>query len=155
MKLEVTILELIVRGIPESFLIILGIYSITKTSLDKKKWVYSSMIICILVFLIRLLPIRFGIHTIIILFATNILAISINKINMLSSLKATLSILAIQFVSEAINVVLIVNLVSDAESVLQNPITKIISAIPSSILLFLVVWMIYSRNLREKQGDKS
>lgn len=58
--LKITILELILIGLPEAFLLLLSTYIFTSTKFDFKKISLSCVLFTIATFLIRMLPIQFG-----------------------------------------------------------------------------------------------
>lgn len=154
MDISITILDILGRGIPESFLLMLGIYAITKTPINKKKYVYSSIIACLMLYFIRKLPINFGVHTIIMMFIINIVAVNFNKIDFMGSIKATASILAAQFIFEGINLILLVSIVEDVDAILMDPVKKLISGIPSLVMLFLAIMFIYKRGKKEEKNNE-
>lgn len=150
MDLSITILDIIARGIPEALLMVFGVYAITNTPINKVKYINSSLMLCGMIFFIRMLPINFGVHTIIIIFMINIIIVSYNKINYMESIKATIAVLTAQFIFEGINIMLIVCIFGDIDTVFNNSINKVVSGIPSLIMLFLTVNFIYKRGKNKK-----
>ncbi|MEG0296852.1 MAG: hypothetical protein RR486_15530 [Clostridium sp.] len=153
MDLTITILEIIARGIPESFLLIFGIYAITKTTINKKKYIYSSLIVCLLVYFIRKLPINFGVHTILMMFILNIIMVKFNEIDFMESIKATVLIIGMQFIFEGINLMLIVTIFGEIEPMLSNPINKLMTGAPSLVMLFLAVVFIYKKGKTKQENN--
>lgn len=89
-----------------------------------------------MIYLIRMLPIHYGVHTILSLIACIILVVSINKIDILKSIQAVIVAMILGFISEAINVLIIqVVLKADMKVIFENPVQKILYGIPS-----LIVW---------------
>jgi hypothetical protein len=150
--LGVNWVELFLRGIPEMFLMIWGIHVIARRSFDVKKCVPLSIIMSMLVFFLRELPIYFGVHTLIML----ILMISIMVvigIPIITSIYGTLIVLLILSLSEFLNMLILrmsginINLNS------IDPIKKSLMGIPSLVIMFLI--FILMKYLLNKRGNKN
>ena len=102
--LKVTFLELLVRGIPEAFLMVLAAYCFANKKVNGKNYVVSSLIIALVVYLVRFLPISYGVHTILNVFVLIFLIFNINKIDLIASIRASILILMILFICEGLNV---------------------------------------------------
>ncbi len=62
--LKLSIVEFVARAIPEAFLLIFAVYTFSNTRMNKKNYLLSSFLMLIMIFIIRSLPISYGIHTI-------------------------------------------------------------------------------------------
>lgn len=136
-------IEFLLRGIPESFLFILAIYVFSKTKLDKNKYIISSLLYAISTYTIRLLPIDYGVHTILSLLFLGFLIIYYNKIDSIKALSSTIFIYLIQILSEGTNVLLLNIMKIDINKLVSDPFTKIILGMPSLILSYLIVLTFY------------
>ena len=105
--LKVTLFETLVRGIPEALTMMLAMYAFANKKLEKKEYLISSLILVLVVYLIRLLPINYGIHTILNIFVLIFLAFNVNKIDLIVSIKASILILMILFLCEGLNLLFI------------------------------------------------
>jgi hypothetical protein len=65
--MQISIPELLIKGIPEGFLDVLSIYILTGTKIKAKTYVLQSIVTVAVIFLIRFLPINYGINTILVL----------------------------------------------------------------------------------------
>lgn len=134
-------IEIFLRGIPEVLLIIWGIHVIAKTSIDLKKYIFSSMMVIIATFFVRMLPIYMGVHSFILIFFT-ICIMVIAGIPMIKSIYSVLLMFLIISLSEFLNMVILnlLNINTDIEII--NPITKSMLGIPSLTITGLLIIMI-------------
>lgn len=152
--LKITIIELLIRGIPESFLFFLAVYAFSKTKLNIVRYLISSGILCTMVYLIRLLPIERGSDTILNLITIIILATFIDRIDIIQSIKSGIIIMLLQFLCEGINVfILQVIMKMDLNSLFKNPFLKIIYSTPS-LLIFGAITILYYVLLNKRKELK-
>lgn len=152
---QLTILEFFLRGIPETFLFIFAAYSFSKTSLDIKKYLSSSIIFAVIGFITRSLPVHAGVHIILNLFAFIILANNINKIDLLKCIQTGIIITILQLICEAINVVIIQSIFKqDMNYILSNPTLKTLYGIPSILILGIIVISHYIIFLKKQKSRK-
>jgi hypothetical protein len=139
--LQVSWLEFIVRGIPEEFLFVLAVHVFSKTRIDIKKYLLSGSLFWIIVCLIRLLPIQYGINTILNLIALIVLVSFINNIDIIKSIRSGIIVIILGFISEGINAAFIqFVLKKDLNIIFNNPTLKTLYGLPS--LIFLVIFVI-------------
>lgn len=142
--LKVTLFETLVRGIPEALTMMLAMYAFANKKLVKKEYLTSSLILVAIVYLIRLLPINYGIHTILNIFVLIFLAFNVNKIDLIVSIKASILILVILFLCEGLNLWVIQNVFStDINHLFDSVFIKTIFGIPSTIMFSLIVISYY------------
>lgn len=150
--LRISWFEFIVRGIPEEFLFVLAVYAFSKTGINLKKYLLSGTLFWVLAYLIRLLPIQYGIHTILSLIALIIIVNFINKIDIIKSIRAGLIAVILQFVFEGINVLFIEFILKkDLNSTINNPILMTLYGLPSIILFGIFVITYYVRLSKRKE----
>lgn len=149
--LKLTLLELFLRGVPEGFLIILAGYVFSKTVINKKRYIISSIIYVIAVYLIRLLPIQYGVHTILSIIVIIVLSVNINKISIIKSMQACIMAMILMFVCEGINMIIIEYIFkADIVHILSEPSLKILYAIPSLLILAAIIATYYLCVARKK-----
>lgn len=147
-------IEFLLRALPEGFLFIFAIYTFSKIRVDIKKYIISSIISAIIIFLVRMLPISYGVHTILAMGIVIILAIYINKIDMIKSIKSVLIFVIFQFLSEGLNVFIIQTICKvDMDKVFSNPVLKTLYGIPSLIILGTVILSYYIYILKKGELD--
>ena len=123
--LKLTMFEFVIRSIPEVFVFMFAAYAFSKTKIDKKIYILSSLLLAVAVFVIRALPINYGVHTILNISFMTIISNSINKIEIISSVKAAIIMAIILFASEGINVFILKFLLGDRLTmILSNPVLK-------------------------------
>jgi hypothetical protein len=134
-------IEIFLRCIPEMLLMIFGIHVVARKSINMKIYILSSIIIGVVTFLVRILPIYFGVHT----FITVILiicAMSIIGIPIIHAIYSTLFMVLILSLSEVLNMA-ILNLFNINTSIqFSNPIIKSMFGIPSLIITYLFIMII-------------
>ena len=149
--LKLPLLEIVLRGIPEEFLLIFAMYAFSKTAINIKRYIISSIFMIILIYLIRLLPIQFGVHTIIGLIASIVLTVNINKIPIIKSIQASIIAMIVETISEGINIFMIKYIFKlDVNYVFNEPILKILYGIPSLLIFGIVVTLCYLRTFRNR-----
>ncbi|APM41315.1 hypothetical protein [Clostridium kluyveri] len=148
-------IEIFLRLIPEMFLVIWGIAIISRRSLNIKKHILLSIMLGIIVFFTRDLPIYFGVHTIIIIILT-IITMVIAGIPIIASIYGTLIMSLMLSLSESVNMILL-NLLNTTTTInSMNPIKKCILGIPSLVILFLIIITLnYIITRRKKLKDVS
>ena len=142
--LKLTLLELFLRGLPEGFLLIFAVYVFSKAVIDKKRYITSSIIYVIAVYLIRLLPIQYGVHTILSIIVIIVLAVNISKISIIKSIQACIMAMIFVFVCEGINMIIIKYIFkADIVHILSEPSLKILYSIPSLLIFAAIVFTYY------------
>lgn len=148
--LKISTLEFFVRLIPEVVLFMLSAYAFSKTRINKKKYIYSSVLFGVAVFCIRFLPINYGVHTIISIIVLIIIATVVCNIDIIESIKASIITAITLFLCEGVNIVILNVIFKDnLKSILEDPRLKTICSIPSLICFALVV-LIYYNYLRKR-----
>ena len=137
------ILSLITRMIPEAILVMYSIYLLTNTKVDVKKLIISGLIGGIGVYLIRLLPIHFGVHTILAVMLYIFLAVKLNKIEIYKAIAIALVSQIILFISDFIFVVVYTKIFQfSSEALFGQAWVSAVAGIPPLILFYLVVRLI-------------
>jgi hypothetical protein len=141
-----------VRGIPEEFLFVLAVHAFSKTGINLKKYLLSGALLWIMAYLIRLLPIQYGVHTILCLVVLIILANIINKIDIIKSIRAGITTMIIVFIFEGINISFIqFVLKKDLNIIMNNSVTKTLYGLPSLMCFGVLVIIYYIRLLKRKE----
>ncbi|MCR1951711.1 MULTISPECIES: hypothetical protein [Clostridium] len=135
-------IEFFLRVLPEGFLFIFAIYVFSKVRINKKKYIVSSLILSTLIYIIRMLPISYGVHTILSMLFLVFFTMLYNKIDVARVIRSIIFIYVIQFLSEGINMV-IIKLIPNFEMLFKDPIYKTILGLPSLIIAGLIVLTFY------------
>lgn len=135
-------IEFFLRTIPEGFLFIFAIYVFSKVRLNRKKYIISSLIFSSLVYIIRMLPISYGVHTILSMLFLVFFSIIYNKIDVVRVIKSIIAIFIIQFLSEGINMIAL-QFVPNFQVLLKDAVYKTILGLPSLIIAGIIVYIFY------------
>lgn len=150
--LKLSIFDFFLRAIPESLVIILAVYTFSKTTLNYKRYFLSSIIFSIMIYIIRLLPIHEGVHTILGIIVIIVLTVNINKIDIIKSIQAVIITTILQFICEGVNVFIIQNIFqADINYVFNNSLLKNLYGIPSIIILACIIILYYNQLLKKKE----
>lgn len=154
--LRLTVLEFFLRLIPEGFLFILGAYIFAHIRIEKRSYFASSILFAIGTYLIRMLPIHFGIHTGIVIILYVLLATFLNKIPIKKAISASMLWTITLSACESLNAFILNCLKLDMQSILNNPLTKVLWFAPSLIMFLLVILLaniLISKS--KKEGSKN
>ncbi|MDF2676817.1 MAG: hypothetical protein K0Q97_1128 [Bacillota bacterium] len=135
--------SLFIRLIPEAFIIIYSIYRLTNTKINLKKLIISSILGGIGVYIARLLPIHFGVHTIIAIMMYVFLTVKFNNIDIHKSISTVLLAHVFLFISDFILVIVytkILRLSSDV--ILGQTWIANVAGIPSLVIFYLIITLI-------------
>lgn len=150
--LRITLIEFFFRGLPEGFLFMFAVYAFSKTPINIKRYIISSVFFVPTVYLIRLLPIQYGVHTILSIMVINVLAVNTNKISIIKSIQTSLMAVILQYICEGINVFIIQYIFkADIMYLLSDPSLKILYGIPSLLIFAVIVFTYYFYSTRRKK----
>ncbi len=142
--LKLTLFEVFMRVLPEAFIFIFTILAFAKVKVSKKNYVLSSSILCLAIPFVRFLPINYGVHVIINLILLVSINVVINKLEVISTIKASIILTVISFILEGINILCLSLIFGDNfESIISNPTLKTILGLPSLILLLIISLLYY------------
>ncbi|WP_411680283.1 hypothetical protein [Clostridium thailandense] len=153
--LRLTWIELFLRSIPELFVIVWGIHVLSRERLNIVNYVFSSLILGILTFFVRWLPIYFGVHMII----NIVLIVSIMIIAGVPTIKAVCSTLIMFFIlslSEFINMLILNLLKIDTKFQFLNPVKKCVLCSPSliiTVMFIIAVYYLYNKEYLKRYNN--
>ncbi|SMC24554.1 hypothetical protein SAMN02745134_02208 [Clostridium acidisoli DSM 12555] len=153
--LKVSFLELFFRGFPESILFIWAISLINMKKISKKVWLLLSIFLSIIVYMVRLLPIQFGVHTLI---TVVFLIISTNyfiKLPLTRAISSSLIVITLLSICEFINSVLLIHLFNiDILNLVNIPSKKILIYMPSLVLfaIFILIFNKFNKNIAKGEN---
>ena len=152
--LQTTFLEFLLRGIPEAFLLILSSYIFSKKKINAMEFLLFGSILAIIAYIVRFLPIHYGVHTVLNVFAFLVICILGLKNNYLTAMKNTIFIFISQSLCEAINILLVKKIFNiNMGTLFQDSYIKLLYGIPSTVMLCLMV--IFSYLIMIRRGEKS
>ncbi|GAA0069657.1 hypothetical protein UT300003_11800 [Clostridium sardiniense] len=155
MTLHLSFLEFVVRGIPEGILFIFSVYVFSNTKIESGKFIISSLSLAIATFLVRMLPISYGIHTILNIIVLVIIATVIIKVSIIDAIRSGILTAILMFVCEGMNMGLIqITHGSDMERIFTDPVLKTVYGIPS-LMIFTIILLAYKFIKINRKGFKS
>lgn len=142
--LKLTLVEFFLRTIPESFILMMALFILCNINITMKPYVMSSTLFGVCQYFIRRLPINYGVNTILGIFIMILIMHKINKSKIIPSIKFSLIITIVLFILEWVNIVVLTFLFNDSlEIIFNNSILKILSGMPSLVLLALMTLIYY------------
>lgn len=164
--IAVNIIVLFFKGIPEGLLTVLALHIFTQTKIQPKKYFLFSFIYISATYLIRLLPITLGVHTVFSLF---LLILTFQFIyngqlsKVISSIISAAFVLILVAISEVLNMLLLILVYGQpkAEALFNssNGLTKSLYTSPSNvffaILVFAGYFILKKINMRKKNNGKT
>ena len=152
--LKLTVFEFLLRLIPEAFVLMFALFMLCNIEVVMNRYIVSSILLGIFEYIIRFLPINYGVNTIIGIFIMIIIMYRINNSDMIASVKASLIVTIILFICEWVNVLLLNIVLGDKlEIIMNNFVLKTIAGIPSLICLAIIT-LIYHLKKRRYSYDK-
>ncbi|MFT5872828.1 MAG: hypothetical protein ACI8WT_001765 [Clostridium sp.] len=138
--LRLSLIEFILRVIPEAFLIIMSINLFSYKRIDSKRYITSSIFIAISTYLVRMLPINYSVHTIINMIIFILISVSINKISIIKAISSVLKVIITISICEFINVVVLDKIMKlDIQTIYNEPLKKILYSMPSLVMFSIII----------------
>lgn len=154
--LKLSMMEFFLRSLPESFIFVLGAYVFSKKNICIKPFFISAIFLSMVTYLVRMLPIHFGVHTIILLVGYILVMASINDLNIIKSASAGLILIIMLFATEWLNVYILTNILNlDINIIFKDPLKKLLYGIPSLLLFFIIIVAIAYKNLYLERTTKN
>lgn len=151
MVLKISLLEFILRTIPESFLIILAVHLLSYKKIEPKTYINASVFIAISTYLVRVLPINYGVHTIINIMIYVLAIVSINKLGVIKAISSVLKIIITISVCEWINVAVLDKVMKlDLQVIFSEPLKKIIYSTPSLVMFGIAILLFYKYKFKSR-----
>lgn len=150
--LSVTVFEFLVRLIPEAFVFIFASYVFSNTKLNVKRYISSSLLLGTCVYTVRMLPINYGVHTILNVIIQTVILISISKIDTILAIKSSIVTTICLFIFEVLNI-LILSLIfkEQLDTIMLNVELKTLYGLPS-LGCFAISALCYYYHVKKKDS---
>lgn len=137
---------IIIRSFPECALLILASYILLGIKLNFKEMLKQSVLYLIVLTCIRMLPISFGIHTVLSMFALGIILYKLKNQDIINTILTISKIFVCLAMSEGIYMLIINNIMGVPTELLTDN-TRISSALLTlpSLLIFIILVVILNR----------
>lgn len=140
---RVPFIEVFLLGLPESYLFLLMCSAFSRKKINYKTYVLFSIIFSLIIYLARLLPVQFGINTILTIGFMILYNVKIIKINVLKSIQATILSFMLRFISEFLNIALIKFVIhEDLNKIFGNSLLKAVYTLPSLFIFALFIFIL-------------
>jgi hypothetical protein len=153
--MKIPLLALIFQGIPEQIAVATLAFVIANIPLSWKKIMVIGVILAVSSYLIRLMPITFGIPTVLLMGVLCILLLLLGKSNLNSSLLASLLSFLSLIIAETVAVAIQTNLLKiSIEAILNNLTLRIITGYPHILIILglaAIIYKIKNSNLANKR----
>jgi hypothetical protein len=148
--LEQPISALFLRMIPEGILLFYAIYAIINLKGNTKKIICSGVALGISNYLVRMLPINFGVHTMLALIIYIGICSKFHKIETFKSIKICLTSMALLFISDAILMFIYINGIKvSQEALFDKTIQGTLLSLPSLVIFVLMISIVSIYNNRK------
>lgn len=147
--LKVSLLELCLRGFPESLLFVWAINYINMKKINKRTWILLCIFLTIIVYFVRMLNIQYGAHVFIILVILIGSAHYISKLSLINSISSSLIVVILLSICEFANLIIITYLFKvNIQKIVNIPWMKFLILLPSLILFILFILIFNSINIK-------
>lgn len=154
--LALTAFEFIVRTIPEVLIYIFAGYVFSNTKINIKRYLIASLILAVSTFIVRMFPINYGVHTILIISIQIAILICISKIDTILAISSSIITTISLFIFELLNLWGIKIIFKEQlEEIMSNPISKIIYGLPSLGGFAIIVVCYYLRKRDKSKNVKN
>lgn len=144
--ISLTWIDFLIRLIPEALIIILAGYAISKKNLNVKPYLLSAIILALLTFLFRILPISIIISMLLSAITAVILLIYINKIKTIHAILSIIICLILSALAEGANIIFLGNVFKlDTNKIFleSSTLLKNLYGLPSLLLFGIIILSYY------------
>ena len=142
--LRISLIEFILRIVPEAFLIMLAFYLLNYKRVNTKRYIISSVFIAISTYLVRMLPINYGVHTIINMIICILVIVSMNKISSIKAISAVIKVTTLIAICEWVNIIVLDKVMKlDLKMIFKDPLKKMLYSTPSILMLSIIILLFY------------
>ncbi len=151
-------IDIFLRLIPEGLLIILAGYAVSKKAIDAKLYLFSSVILALVTYVLKILPISAALPMILSAIAAVLLLVFINRIKVLHSVISTIICMLLSLLLEGLNLFLLEVFKVDTYEVFKDatPFTRYLYGLPSLLLFAAMVLAYYfiNKKIRAKKNER-
>lgn len=141
--LQQPLYSLFIRMIPEAFFVLLSICLLTNSKINYKNIAIASIIGGTGVYLIRLMPIHFGVHTVLGTMIYILLSFKFNNIKLQRAIVGTLISVILLFISDIMLFTIYEGVLKlSLEILIGNSLLAVIATLPSLIIYYMMVRII-------------
>lgn len=147
--MEISITTLLLQGIPEMIAVTTLGFIIAKLDLEWKKIILIGCVMGFMAFVIRSLPVTFGVHTIVLLVFIILCLNRFGAPHFLAIISGVLAFLSLAICETLVSLVLFEAFELSPIIVAHNDFLKIITGIPQVLMIFLLSYLVVKFRRRE------
>ncbi|NLW24476.1 MAG: hypothetical protein GXY91_04430 [Clostridia bacterium] len=143
--MQVPLIALIIQGIPEEISLVTLAFVIAKADLDWKKIILGGTFLAFSMYVIRLLPISFGVHTIVLILLLIVFIKLLGQVQDLSIaiMAGLISMLALS-TTEILILTALTSILEISEQEFVNNVTlRLLLTLPQVFVMFILAFVIY------------
>ncbi len=162
--LEIIIFEFVLGYVLQGFAIVLGIFVLNRQKITLKKYFIASVLVIIISYSVRLLPISFGVHTILNVLFLFLICVIVLKMPAYTTVRSALLITMILLICEMADVAVMVAILGKTkfEYMMTDSVEKALIGFPGAVFFSLLVTSAYFmmnrqylRKLKKEKGEPS
>ncbi len=155
--LQVIVYYIIFGYILQGFIFTLGIFAFNRQKIILKKYILVSVVLSFFIFLVRLMPISFGVHTILNLLFLFLICVFMLKMPIYTTIRSTLLVTVFLLASEMANIGVMIGILGqkELEQRMSIPIEKAVVGLPGALTFALLIILSYIILTRNKKKDNN
>lgn len=152
--MSIPLSALIFQGIPEQLAVVTLTFVLANVRIKRINVVITGAILAIIAYVIRLLPVTFGIHTIINLGLLFIILVQVFKTPVFIALISAMTTLLVLILLETSILYSLFMLFGINLTVFQeNDLIRILVTLPQVVIIFLIAWIIFKYKSLRKDNE--
>ena len=155
--LKIIIFEYLLGYCLQAFTLVLGVFAINRRKIDLKSYVLTSLFVTIISYLVRFLPISFGVHTIINMLFLILICIIILKVPAYTTIWSVLLIMVLLLICEMGDISVMIQILGKEkfQSMMLVPLDKAILGSPATAIFAILIALSYFilNNSQKKKGE--
>ena len=153
--LQLILFEYILGFGLQAFIFIFGIYTFNRQKIEIKKYLLASVLVAIISYIVRLMPISFGVHTIFDMIASILICILLLKMPAINTIRSMSIVIVLLLASEIVGLISVSTIFGNDrfQDIMDNSLRRAIVSVPINLLFLLLVTLSYY--ILKKKGDSN
>ncbi len=155
--LKIIIFEYLLGYCLQGFTFVLGVFAFNRQKIVLKIYIVTSLLVIIISYLVRLLPISFGVHTIINMLFLMLICIIVLKMPAYSTIRSAMLIIVLLLICEMADIAIMSQILGKVkfESLMLIPLEKAIIGSPGAAFFTILITLTYFilNNPKKKNGE--
>lgn len=153
--LKIIIVRYVFGYILQGFVFTLGIFAFNRQKIVFGKYMLVSVVLSAFIILVRLMPISFGVHTILNLLFLFLVCVLMLKMPIYTTIRSTLLVTVFLLVSEMANIGVLIRIFGQSEfdRRMEIPVEKALLGLPGALTFTLLIFLSYILLTRPKKKN--